>query len=49
VLKAMGLSHELSRAAVRFSFGRNNTDGDVEQIVEAVAKVVKRLREFARA
>jgi cysteine desulfurase len=49
VLKAMGVSHELSRAAVRFSFGRNNTDGDVEPIVEAVARVVSRLREFARA
>jgi cysteine desulfurase len=49
VLKAMGLSHELSRAAVRFSFGKSNTAGDVEEIVEAVARVVSRLREFARA
>jgi cysteine sulfinate desulfinase/cysteine desulfurase-like protein len=45
----MGLSHELSRAAVRFSFGKSNTAGDVEEIVEAVARVVSRLREFARA
>jgi cysteine desulfurase len=49
VLKAMGLSHELSRAAVRFSFGQSSTAGDVEQIVEALAKVVERLRQFARA
>jgi cysteine desulfurase len=47
VLKAMGLSHELSRAAVRFSLGAGNTAGDVEKIVEALTKVVGRLREFA--
>jgi cysteine desulfurase len=49
VLKAMGLSHELTRAAVRFSFGTGNTAGDVEQIVEALTRVVGRLRQFARA
>ncbi|HTS16858.1 MAG TPA: cysteine desulfurase family protein [Verrucomicrobiae bacterium] len=47
VLKAMGLSHELSRAAVRFSFGKNNTADEVEQILEALAKVVERLRTFS--
>jgi len=48
VLKAMGLSHELTRAAVRFSFGKSNTVTDVDRIVEALEKVVGRLREFAR-
>jgi cysteine desulfurase len=48
VLKAMGLPHELARAAVRFSFGRNNTAADVGYILEAVARVVERLRQFAR-
>ena len=48
VLKAMGLSHELSRAAVRFSFGTSNTVADVEKIGEALGKVVDRLRQFAR-
>jgi cysteine desulfurase len=48
VLKAMGLSHELSRAAVRFSFGRSNTVADIETIVEALEKVIGRLREFAQ-
>ena len=47
VLKAMGLSHELSRAAVRFSFGTGNTTGDIEEIVEALTRVVGRLRQFA--
>ena len=47
VLKAMGLSHELSRAAVRFSLGRSNTVADAEKIVEGLTKVVGRLRQFA--
>lgn len=48
VLKAMGLSHELTRAAVRFSFGKSNTFADIETVVNALGKVVGRLREFAR-
>jgi cysteine desulfurase len=48
VLKAMGLSHELSRAAVRFSFGKSNAVADIETIVEALEKIVVRLREFAQ-
>jgi len=49
VLKAMGLPHELARAAVRFSFGVSNTAGDVDYILDAVARVVERLRQFAPA
>jgi cysteine desulfurase len=48
VLKAMGLPHELTRAAVRFSFGNGNTTEDVGYILEALRKVVDRLRQFAR-
>ena len=47
VLIAMGVSRELARAAVRFSLGRANTDADVEEILAAVTKVVKRLRTFS--
>lgn len=47
VLKAMGLSQELARAAVRFSFGKDNTTDDVDSILEALARVVDRLRAFA--
>ena len=49
VLKAMGLPHELARAAVRFSFGSVNTAEDIDYIQEALLKVVERLRSFARA
>jgi len=48
VLKAMGLPHELARSAVRFSFGKGNTTEDVTDILEAVTRVVERLRAFAR-
>jgi cysteine desulfurase len=44
----MGLSHELARAAVRFSFGKSNTAEDVTYILEALPKVIERLRQFAR-
>ncbi len=49
VLKAMGLSHELARAAVRFSLGAGNTAEDVSDILEALVRVVERLRTFAPA
>ncbi|HUI08551.1 MAG TPA: cysteine desulfurase family protein [Verrucomicrobiae bacterium] len=48
VLKAMGLPHELARAAVRFSFGKNSTAEDANYIIEALGRVVERLRQFAR-
>jgi cysteine desulfurase len=48
VLKAMGLPHELARAAVRFSFGKGNTSEDVGYILEALRKVIDRLRQFGR-
>jgi cysteine desulfurase len=47
VLKAMGLPHELARAAVRFSFGKGNTAEDVDSILEAMMRVVERLRTFS--
>jgi cysteine desulfurase len=47
VLKAMGLLHELARAAVRFSFGKSNTAEDVDYILKALEKVVERLRAFS--
>lgn len=46
VLKAMGLPHELARAAVRFSFGKGSTTEDVDYILKALERVVERLRAF---
>jgi cysteine desulfurase len=47
VLKAMGLPHELARAAVRFSLGKSSTAGDVDSILKALERVVERLRAFS--
>ncbi len=46
VLLAMGRPPELAEAAVRFSFGSQNTEDDVERAVEALATVLERLRSF---
>ena len=48
VLKAMGLPHELARAAVRFSFGKSSTVEDVDYILQALERVVERLRAFSK-
>ena len=49
VLKAMHLNEERARGAVRFSFGRFNSDEDVTMAVETVPKVVSKLRSLAGA
>ena len=49
VLKAMGLPHELARAAVRFSFGAGSTVDEADYIVGVLPKLIERLRSFARA
>ena len=47
VLLAMGLPRERARSAVRFSLGASNTEADLEPILDALVKVVGRLRSFA--
>jgi cysteine desulfurase len=47
VLQAMGLPEGEARSAIRFSFGSTNTLEDIRPIVEALQRVVARLRLFA--
>jgi cysteine desulfurase len=49
VLKAIGLTPEQARSSVRFSLGRSNTAEQVDELVEAVAESVARLRKLAPA
>ncbi|NPA32483.1 MAG: cysteine desulfurase [Aquificae bacterium] len=47
VLAAIGIPKELSNGSVVFSFGRENTEEDVDYILEEFPKVVKWLREVS--
>jgi cysteine desulfurase len=49
VLRAMGLSEEHMRGSVRFSFGRFNTETEMDRAVRMVARAVARLRAMAPA
>ena len=44
VLKAIGLSYELSHGSLRFSLGKQTTEAQVDRAVEVLDKVVKKLR-----
>jgi cysteine desulfurase len=44
VLMAMGLPHGLANGALRFSFGKNNTDEDIEKLMAMLVPSVERLR-----
>ena len=47
VLRAMKLSDESARASMRFSFGRFNTEAEVDKAVEVLAQVIAKLRALA--
>jgi cysteine desulfurase len=49
VLRAMSLSPERTRGSMRFSFGRFNTDADVERALEIIPAVIAQLRELSPA
>jgi len=44
VLTAMGVAVELARGSVRFSLGRDNTDSDIDRVLEGFPRIVSRLR-----
>jgi cysteine desulfurase len=47
VLTAMGLPPEIARASLRFSFGKQNTEDDVQFALDLVPQTVSRLRELS--
>jgi len=47
VLTAIGLSKEAARGSLRLSLGRYNTDADVDAALEAIPRVVERLRSLS--
>ena len=47
VIQALGLSDELARGAIRFSFGKDNTEEDVDYVLEVLPRVVAKLRQLS--
>jgi len=47
VIKALGRNQELARGAIRFSFGKDNTDDEVDYAVDALAYAVGTLRKLS--
>ena len=44
VIRALGVNDELARGSIRFSFGKDNTEAEVDYAVEVLARAVERLR-----
>lgn len=44
VIRALGRNDELARGAIRFSFGKDNTERDVVYVLEVLRRAVERLR-----
>jgi cysteine desulfurase len=44
VIRALGRDEELARGSIRFSFGKDNTDADIDYAVEALVRAVEALR-----
>ena len=44
VIRALGVDDELARGSIRFSFGKDNSDDDVDYTVEVLSQAVERLR-----
>jgi cysteine desulfurase len=49
VLRAMGLSDEMCRSALRFTVGRGNTVDEIDEAVEAIVESVGRARAVGAA
>jgi cysteine desulfurase len=47
VLKAMGVSPELARGSIRFSLGRENTEDEIDQVLEILPGIIQKLRDMS--
>jgi cysteine desulfurase len=47
VIIALGRNDELARGAIRFSFGKDNTEADVDYVLEVLPRVVEKLRRLS--
>ncbi len=47
VLLAMGFSHAVAQGSLLFSFGINNTNDDVDYVLQILPQIVDRLRNMS--
>ena len=47
VIRALGHNDELARGSIRFSFGKDNSEDDVQYTVEVLTSAVEKLRELS--
>lgn len=47
VIRALGHDEELARGAIRFSFGKDNTDEDVDYVLDVLTRAVESLRHLS--
>jgi cysteine desulfurase NifS len=47
VLLAIGLPHSVARGSVRFTFSEDNTDEDIDYIIEKLPPIIERLRKMS--
>ncbi len=47
VIQALGRNDELARGAIRFSFGKDNSEEDVDYVLEVLSRVVEKLRQMS--
>jgi cysteine desulfurase len=49
VLAALGLPPQLAQGTVRFSLGRENTEAEIDEVVEKVPKIIEQMRAMSPA
>jgi len=47
VIQALGRSDELARGSIRFSFGKDNSEEDIDYVLEVLPRVVEKLRQLS--
>ena len=47
VIRALGRNEELARGSIRFSFGKDNSEADVDYVLEILARAVNNLRQLS--
>jgi cysteine desulfurase len=47
VIRALGRNEEVSRGAIRFSFGKDNSDEDIDYVLDVLPRAVESLRNLS--